>query len=186
MTSVYHGRFEAWLKAGRTGVLATACLAVWVTAPSALSAELDQPLFVIERSINANVVHYDARLTPDGRLDPNQPIVAYWVMAAEDGRREDLTVFEKLKAYGLTIQPDLAADSYRVRLAAEKSREIHVYRQGNTVRAETTIAGRRAYLEKIYVSTHRAVIFNFPSSVELFGTDIATGEPRREILSAAH
>ena len=43
------------------------------------------PLFVIERSMNKNVVHYDAVVTPDGRLNPRQPIVAYWVMAAEDG-----------------------------------------------------------------------------------------------------
>jgi hypothetical protein len=30
-----------------------------------------QPLFIIERSKTANVVHYDARLTADGNLDHN-------------------------------------------------------------------------------------------------------------------
>jgi hypothetical protein len=44
-------------------------------------------LFVIERSTNANVVHYDANIAADGQLDPRQPISAYWVMAAEDGHR---------------------------------------------------------------------------------------------------
>src|SRR5438477_12797965 len=62
-----------------------------------------EPLFVIERSTNANVVHYDANVKPDGQLDPRQPISAYWVMAAEDGRREELSVFERSRAYGFTI-----------------------------------------------------------------------------------
>ena len=38
------------------------------------------PLFIIERNKNANVVHYDARLTADGKLDPKEPVIAYWVM----------------------------------------------------------------------------------------------------------
>jgi len=36
------------------------------------------PLFIIERNKNANVVHYDARLTADGKLDPKEPVIAYW------------------------------------------------------------------------------------------------------------
>src|SRR5579871_1079208 len=63
-----------------------------------------QPLFVIERSTNANVVHYDARLTPAGELDASRPIDAYWVMQAADGRREELTSLERSKAYGFTLE----------------------------------------------------------------------------------
>jgi len=67
--------------------------------PAAAQAKT-QPLFIIERSKNANVVHYDARLDADGRLDPKEPVVAYWIMLAEDGRRENLNWIEKRKAYG--------------------------------------------------------------------------------------
>ena len=63
------------------------------------------PLFIIERSKNANVVHYDARLTADGKLDPKDPVIAYWVLSAEDGRREELSWIEKKKAYGFDIKP---------------------------------------------------------------------------------
>ena len=48
----------------------------------------DRPLFIIERSKNANVVHYDARLTPEGKFDPDQPVVAYWILLAEKGQRD--------------------------------------------------------------------------------------------------
>lgn len=145
-------------------------------------ADRTLPLFVIERNLNANVVHYDAQTTADGKLDPRQPVIAYWVMAAEDGRRQELNFLEKMKAYGLTTHPDPAGDSYRIVLAAEKRKEIHVYRQGRAARAETIIAGHRAYLQKIFVSTHKSLGMHLPSYVELFGVDIATGQPCHERL----
>ena len=61
------------------------------------------PLFIIERSKNTNVVHYDARLTADGKLDPEEPVIAYYVMLAEDGRRKELSWIEKKMAYGFCL-----------------------------------------------------------------------------------
>ncbi len=40
------------------------------------------PLFVIERSTNANMVHYESHLTAEGRFDSKEPVGAYWIMAA--------------------------------------------------------------------------------------------------------
>ena len=51
----------------------------------------------------------------------------------ENGRRQELNLIERIKAYGMTVQAD-AAESFRLVLAAEKKREIHVYRQGGGVR----------------------------------------------------
>jgi Domain of unknown function (DUF4833) len=53
------------------------------------------PLFVIERSTNANVVYYDARVTKSGKLNAEEPVVAYWIMLAGNGRREELNPIEK-------------------------------------------------------------------------------------------
>ena len=49
-----------------------------------------QPLFTISRSTNANVLHYDANFASPGKLDPKMPIVVYWIMLAENGRREEI------------------------------------------------------------------------------------------------
>ena len=46
-------------------------------------------------------MHYEARLTADGKLDPKEPVIAYWVMRAEDGHREELTWMEKKKGLRL-------------------------------------------------------------------------------------
>ena len=138
--------------------------------------ELSQPLFIIEKSTNANVVHYDAVLTPDGGLDPREPIIAYWVMAAEDGRRENLTSAEKCKAFGFTVVHGRDANSYHLRLAAQQQRGIYVTRKGNSVRAVTLVAGRCAYLTKIYVKVHKWLGLPKIEFIELIGSDIATGE----------
>lgn len=138
--------------------------------------DTESPLFVIERSVNANTVHYDARLMPNGELDPRQPVAAYWVMEALDGHRQALNGIEKRRAYGFNIQPGENPQCYRLQLAAERRRIIYVYRQGASVRAETTIAGRRAYLKRIYVSTHTVLAVPTVRYIQFFGIDAATGQ----------
>src|ERR1700730_4942067 len=64
------------------------------------------PLFTIERSTNANVVHYEAKVSQDGRLDSREPIIAYWIMAAEDGRRQALNLMERTLAYGFSTRAE--------------------------------------------------------------------------------
>ena len=54
-------------------------------------------LFIIERNKNENIVRYDASLTPAGELDPAAPVVAYWVLLNEDGRKKNLNWIEKKK-----------------------------------------------------------------------------------------
>src|SRR5258707_8107995 len=91
----------------RTGYLSVLSLVMTMTAGagSAVSTgDIQVPLFTIERSVNGNVVHYDARLK-DGKLDPQQPVVVYWVMG-ESGRHQELNFLERLKAYGFSIFPD--------------------------------------------------------------------------------
>jgi len=134
------------------------------------------PLFVIERSLNANVVHYEAKVKADGRLDPSEPVIAYWIMAAEDGRRQGLNILERTKGYGFTTRPDGDSDSYKMFLVSDRRREIEVRREGGTVHAETLIGGRRAYLQRIFVTVRKSRLFNRADFAEFFGLDVATGE----------
>jgi hypothetical protein len=131
------------------------------------------PLFVIERSVNGNTVHYDARLK-DGKLDPQQPVVAYWILS-ENGKRQELNVLERLKAYGFTIKPDKEPDSYRMTLVADKKKEIRVVRMGAAVRAEAMIGACEAYLQKIYIVSKKSFMINMPEYADMFGNDMSTG-----------
>ena len=149
-------------------------------AAPAVAQMRTSPLFIIERNVNANVVHYDARLTSDGKLDPKNPVIAYWVMLAEDGRREELGWIEKKKAYGFTIKPDPAVNGYKMTLVAAPERQIAVKKEKDAVRAEAVINGRPAVLEKMYINASDGLTGPKVHYIEVYGKDLQTGEQRRE------
>lgn len=136
-------------------------------------------MFTIEKSSNANRVQYEAHLTPDGHIDAKQPVVAYWIMAAENGRRQELNILERAKAYGFTLRQD-GLDSYRLWVVSHREKEIHVFRDGPTVKAEAVIGGRVALVEKIYIQMRKTLLLSLPDFGEMFGFDKETGERRIE------
>ena len=143
-----------------------------------------QPLFIIERSKNANTVHYDARLTADGELDSTEPVIVYWVLRAEDGRRKELNWIEKTMGYGFEIKPSPSAGGYEMTMVAAPQRPIIVKKEGNAVRAELVIDGHLAIVEKMYINASGGDSWPQVHSIELYGTDVQTAEKRFErILS---
>ena len=134
-----------------------------------------QPLFTISRSTNANVVHYDARLMASGSLDPTTPIVGYWIMLAEHGQREEFSGSEKKAAYGFTVMKERSSDCYRMTLAANTTRPIQVCSDHGSVRAEVTIDGHSAVLERMFIDIKGAAFWKSVEHIELFGTDAETG-----------
>ena len=165
----------------RAGYLSALSLmmAMNAAAASAVSAgDTQVPLFTIERSLNGNVVHYDAQLK-DGKLDPQQPVVAYWVMG-QDGRHQELNLLEKLKAYGFSIFPDKQPEVFRMTLVSDKKKEIRVIHAGSEVRAEAQIGNCPAHLQKIFIESKKSWMVNLPEYAEMIGTDIRTGAECRE------
>lgn len=138
------------------------------------------PLFVIERNKNANVVHYEASLAADGDLLSAEPVTAHWVLLAEDGRRKKLNWLEKKKAYGIRIKPGAARDSCTLTLAAAPWLPIVVRKTGSTVRAEASIGGRPAALEKMFIQAREKLLGPKVEYIELFGKDLETGKALRE------
>jgi hypothetical protein len=161
------------------------CLSLLLFASTALAQSRDQyvPLFTIERSINANVVHYEAKVK-DGRLDLREPVVAYWIMATEGGRRQALNFLERTRAYGFTTLAEQIGESYKMFLVSDRKREIRVVDQNGAVHAEAIIAGAQAYLQRIYITARKALLFDTADSAELYGIDVATGQPRYERVQA--
>jgi hypothetical protein len=145
-----------------------------------------QTLFIIERSTNSNVIYYDAKLGKDGAFDSKEPVVAYWVMLAEDGRRQKLSALEKGRAYGFTIRRDSSGQSYWMTLVSQKLRAIHIYQEGGKVRAVTLVGGHEAYLRKIYVKTRKSGLLRTADYFELFGEDLATGQDCYEKVAPEH
>lgn len=152
--------------------------ALLLLAGPSVFADTTKPLFVIERSINKNVVHYDAQLTEVGRFDPKAPAIAYWIMA--DGRREELNWVERTQAYGFTVEPGPHPDTYNIRLAAYKARPITILQAEHGPRAEVVIAGRLAILQKLYIEAVEILGVPKVHYVQLFGLDLKTNAPLTE------
>jgi len=146
---------------------------LFAAALTASAEDAFVPLFVIERSVNGNTVHYDAKLK-DGKIDPQQPVVAYWILS-ENGKRQELNVLERLKAYGFSIRPDKEPEAYRMTLVADKKKEIRVFRMGAAVRAEAMIGACEAYLQKIFIVSKKSFMINLPEYADMFGNDMSTG-----------
>lgn len=151
-----------------------------VCSAAAAAAGSAQPLFIIERSKNKNVVHYDAQLDKNSKLDPKEPVIVYWIMLAEDGRRQDLNWLERLKAYGFNIHQDKGGQFYRMTLMAYEEREVRVFQDGDKVRAEIAIDTHPSYLERIYIDSTEGDLIPKVNYVELFGQDVKNGEKRYE------
>ncbi len=158
-----------------------AFIVIFLAATIALAqAQATKPLFIIERSKNRNVVHYDAQLTQAGKLDPKRPVIVYWIMLSEDGRREPLNWIERQKAYGFKIEAEKRGQLYRMRLMAYPEREIKVYQNESRVVVEMRIDGNPALLERIYIASIEGRYLPTVKYVELFGRDLNSNEERYE------
>ena len=147
--------------------------------PHESSAANTAPLFFLERNINTNYVQYDVKLTADGSIDKQDPIDAYWIMRAKDGRREGLTRLERKLAYGYETRIDDRGNVW-VTLVAHRERPLKLARVGNGIRAETQIAGRRAYLSRLYVQVREGGLIPIVEYVDIYGTDVRTGAALKE------
>ena len=142
-------RIHAHLKekmpiASLTLVLKLTGIAVW-------ASQSPTSLFFVERTTNANVVHHDAQIGDDGKIDPRKPVVAYWTVGSVAGPRAKLGFLER-RAWGFDIRK-MPGDRYLMRLSSHKDIPIQIYQQEDgTVRAETSISGGRAYLHKVFAN----------------------------------
>jgi hypothetical protein len=137
------------------------------------SAQSVEKLFFIQRSKNANEVHYDARVTKDGTLDPKNPVEGYWLNKAEDGSRSPITLLQRI-AYGFDVDAN-ADGTWKMKLKAFSERPLTLTRVNNRWRAQTTIGGKQAYMTKLYVSTDESGVMPKVLYVDVFGEDMATG-----------
>src|SRR3954467_14193474 len=111
--------------------------------PERAFATVPRELFTLSRSTNANVIKYAVRVGKEGLLDAAKPVEAYWLMLAENGRREELTWGERQLAYGFSVS-NVQPRSCTLRLTACPDRELSVRSVDGQYRAELKILGQPA------------------------------------------
>lgn len=157
-------------------------LALLLALPLRMPAA-DQQLFVIERTTNGSVVHYDAHLDAAGHIDAREPVIVYWTIGSATGKREKLTYLERTRAYGIQVQPR-SGGHYVLTVVSQRGLEIDVYEDRGRIRAATTIDGHRAYLTRIFANIESTLFLPRVHYVELFGSDVSSGVDRYQKILA--
>ena len=132
-------------------------------------------LFVITRSKNANIVVYDANRGPSGDFARSKPVVAYWLLNGEKGKREELNIVQWESAYGFDVEPGTAPGTFAVTFKVDRDRRLTVRTLNHCPVLTGRINGRDAVLHKMYVKSNETVTPPKVEYTELFGKDIATG-----------
>ncbi len=140
-----------------------------------------QPLFVLGRSTNANVVVYSAELGPDGGIDPRKPLEAHWVMKAQDGRIEALNEIERKLAYGFSAKP-AGPGQWVVTLNAFRDRPLTLMHLSDGWHLVTSVGGAPSVLQRAFVTATDELDVPEVKSCELWGKSVIDGSPTREIL----
>jgi hypothetical protein len=161
-------------------ILAVALVLALTAALPAWAETTAQPLFRIERSKNANVVQYDARVRPDGSLHRQEPVDAYWLRLASTGKRKELKWLARKAAYGFAVEWR-EDGSLLLDMVAPIGRRVQVVRGDEGWEARTRIDGRESRIQRIFVQS-RERRFRLPTVefIDFTGVDVETGEARTE------
>jgi Domain of unknown function (DUF4833) len=165
----------------RSWLLLFATLALAALPAVSAFASTPEKLFFIQRSKNGDEIHYDARVEPDGSLDAKGPVDGYWINKTPDGgKRAEITFFQKV-VYGWDTEPT-GNGTYALKLRAFKERAMWVVKVNGHYRVQTTIAGKQAYLSRLYVATDESGMMPKVLYVDVFGEDSASGAAVTEHL----
>lgn len=136
-------------------------------------------LFRITRNTNGNVVVYEARLSTPGVLDEREPVHPQWIMLAEDGRREELGLFEATMAYGVEAGRRDGGEAREISIRARPDMAIRVSFVDGCPVAHTRIADREAVLRQVAVTAAGGIVPEV-LEVEVIGVVASSGAEVRE------
>jgi hypothetical protein len=145
----------------------------------------DEPgmLFYLQRSTNSNTVIYAARFLEDGRLDPDEPIVAYWRRYNTTGEKLPLKMIEDSFAFGVRAQATADPDVFRIYIVSYPERTAILRRTGpGEARLSLRAAGHEYEPIYAYVDVDESGLMPSVRSVRVIGRDLATGKPLVETI----
>lgn len=138
-------------------------------------------LFHIARSLNRNLVCYDANQTY-GKLDTKEPIKVYWLnREMEPGKTNGLSFIQKKMAYGYKVI-SVAEHTCTITLTAYPEKKLTICREGDHFVCHVKIDNRQAILQSLYVKASPNNPLNV-EYVELQGITTDTGVPVTEKVS---
>ncbi len=134
-------------------------------------------LFYLQRDPNENTVIYQLNYI-NGQLSTKEPVKAFWIRYAENGKQKDLSTIERKFAYGVTAK-NLPNNEYELRLAADKNMPFYLLKsdKDNQYHVFVKVNQQLVMLKRVFVRV-KGGSFWFPKVdyVELRGVDKNTNK----------
>ena len=165
---------------GMVAVLLALLLGLLGEASAAVAHPCPEHLFVIERSKNANIVVYDANRGPGGDFSASKPVVAYWLLNGEKGKRQELNVVQWQSAYGFDVEPGNTPGTFAMVFKADRKRRLTIRTLNHCPVLTGPIDGHDGILRKMFVKSNESSSLPKVEYVEFFGEDVATRKPLHE------
>ncbi len=142
-------------------------------------------LFTLTRSINRNIVMYEARLK-DGKFDTEEPLTVYWKMVEKGNNEEPLTKYERSHVYGVDIQSSkLDEVVFSIKAMPQRTLMAKLSNAKTATRpyAEITLNGITCELERVHVNLKDRGALSLPgiTNIELHGISLQDKTPVLEI-----
>jgi hypothetical protein len=177
-----HIGLDAWWP--RLGVVVALLSSLALPAPGEAAGSAGDAcpahLFVIARSKNANIVVYDANLGPGGDFVASAPVVVYWLLNGEKGKREELNAVQRDHAYGVDVVRADAPGTYAMTFKAERKRGFTVRMLNGCPVVTGSLGGENGILRKIFVQSKEDSLRPKVQYIEFFAEDAASGKPLYE------
>jgi|TARA_R110001592_G_C12976706_1_gene733768 hypothetical protein len=135
-------------------------------------------LFYIQKSFNTNAVVYTLNIDDKGQINKEEPINVFWRRYQEQGQKRDLKYYEK--TFGFGVKSDFLKDRPNtVEFTIVALKKLKLFATVNTKgepTVATTINGKPAYIEKVFITAEHTKLLPEVFAVELFGKEIKTGK----------
>jgi hypothetical protein len=145
----------------------------------------DEPnqLFYVQRSPNSNTVIYAAKLDAQGQFDSRTPVEAFWRKFNIDGSKQPLNFFERMSAYGVKVNGRKPGQPITFTIAALPERQLTLgWDAKHRPQAIMQITGRSVKVAYVYLQVVEGGLMPSVPSLDIFGTDVASGKTVHEHL----
>lgn len=135
-------------------------------------------LFYIQKTFNTNAVVYTLNIDEKSQLIEDEPVNVFWRRYQEEGQKRELKYFERTFGFGVKSKMlDSKPNTVEFTIVALKDRKIFatVNKKKKAV-AVTTINGKPAFLEKVFITAQHVKLLPEVFAVELFGKEVKTGK----------
>jgi hypothetical protein len=145
----------------------------------------DEPdqLFYVQRSPNSNTVVYAAKLDAKGNFDSRDPVDAFWRKFNIDSSKRGLNFMERMMAYGVRVTANKAGQPVTFTIAALPERKLSLsWDEHHRPQATLAVGNRTVKLAYVYLQVEEGGLMPNVPSLDIVGTDIASGKAIREHL----